>query len=299
MLTNRTKRREVRDALELLGGELEELRGLSNARIPPCRTTSRRDREADGGKPRQLPPHLAVRQPAQPRHPPGHHREKRSRRHRPGRLPVRRPGHDRSTRGAATYLRAANPRLQTIGIVSTRDDFIPGIRSEAELWRSGCSSATSTPRSCRSGGRCDRSGGGPRPPGWAGRLQRRSRLLGRPAVPAAAAARGRGPAAGRVIAVTGWNPTVLDAAAAPRAVRRDRGVTPRDRGRPWPPPDLRRRAGIARRRCAGPVRRHPREHGVPDRARAGSVNIATNQDMLRQDFPLPSSRRSSDLPDGE
>ena len=42
-----------------------------------------------------------------------------------------------STRGAATYLRAVNPRLQTIGIVSTRDDFIPGIRSEAELWEVG------------------------------------------------------------------------------------------------------------------------------------------------------------------
>lgn len=42
-----------------------------------------------------------------------------------------------STRGAAMYLREVNPRLQTIGIVSTRDDFIPGIRSEAELWEVG------------------------------------------------------------------------------------------------------------------------------------------------------------------
>jgi len=42
-----------------------------------------------------------------------------------------------STRGAATFLRAANPRLQTIGIVSTKEDFIPGIRSEAELWDVG------------------------------------------------------------------------------------------------------------------------------------------------------------------
>jgi rhodanese-related sulfurtransferase len=42
-----------------------------------------------------------------------------------------------SSRGAATFLRVANPQLQTIGIVSTREDFIPGIRSEAELWEVG------------------------------------------------------------------------------------------------------------------------------------------------------------------
>ena len=54
-----------------------------------------RDREADGGKPRRLLPHLAVHQPAQPRHPPRHHRERDLRRRRPGRLPLRRPGHHR------------------------------------------------------------------------------------------------------------------------------------------------------------------------------------------------------------
>ena len=42
-----------------------------------------------------------------------------------------------STRGAATFLRAQNPQLQTIGIVSTKEDFIPGIRSESELWDVG------------------------------------------------------------------------------------------------------------------------------------------------------------------
>ena len=96
VLTNRTKVPEVRDVLELLGGELEELPGPVG--MPgPHRAERRvlRDREADGGQPRRVLPHLAVHQPAQRRHPPRHHRERDRRRHRPGRLPVRRPGHHR------------------------------------------------------------------------------------------------------------------------------------------------------------------------------------------------------------
>ncbi|NJC72464.1 pyridoxal-phosphate dependent enzyme [Planosporangium thailandense] len=42
-----------------------------------------------------------------------------------------------STRGAATYLKEHNPKLATIGVVSSRADFIPGIRSEAEMWEVG------------------------------------------------------------------------------------------------------------------------------------------------------------------
>ncbi|MFR9749455.1 pyridoxal-phosphate dependent enzyme [Nocardia sp. 004] len=42
-----------------------------------------------------------------------------------------------STRGAATYLRRYNPALQTIAVVSERSDFIPGIRSENEMWDVG------------------------------------------------------------------------------------------------------------------------------------------------------------------
>lgn len=42
-----------------------------------------------------------------------------------------------STRGAATYLRKHNPELRTIAVVSDRSDFIPGIRSEAEMWDVG------------------------------------------------------------------------------------------------------------------------------------------------------------------
>ncbi|MDT5034297.1 MAG: hypothetical protein QOC94_4468 [Actinoplanes sp.] len=50
----------------------------------------------------------------------------------PGRL-----GTTGSTRGAATYLQELNPDLRTIGVVSSRSDFIPGLRSETELWDIG------------------------------------------------------------------------------------------------------------------------------------------------------------------
>lgn len=42
-----------------------------------------------------------------------------------------------STRGTATALREHNPDLRTVGVVAARDDFIPGIRSETEMWDVG------------------------------------------------------------------------------------------------------------------------------------------------------------------
>ncbi|MEV6061381.1 pyridoxal-phosphate dependent enzyme [Nocardia asteroides] len=42
-----------------------------------------------------------------------------------------------STRGTATALRAHHPELRTVGVVSDRFDFIPGIRSEREMWDVG------------------------------------------------------------------------------------------------------------------------------------------------------------------
>ena len=42
-----------------------------------------------------------------------------------------------STRGAATYLRRHHPELRTVAVVSERSDFIPGIRSESEMWDVG------------------------------------------------------------------------------------------------------------------------------------------------------------------
>ncbi|MFJ2666940.1 pyridoxal-phosphate dependent enzyme [Nocardia fluminea] len=42
-----------------------------------------------------------------------------------------------STRGTATALLAHHPDLRTVGVVSDRFDFIPGIRSEREMWDVG------------------------------------------------------------------------------------------------------------------------------------------------------------------
>lgn len=42
-----------------------------------------------------------------------------------------------SSRGAGTYLRARHPALRTVAVVSERADFIPGIRSEREMWEVG------------------------------------------------------------------------------------------------------------------------------------------------------------------
>ena len=138
VLTNRTKVPEVRDALELLGGELEELPGLSECPDP----TVPNDVFGAIGK-------LMAESPGAYYHTSQYTNQRNLSTHHDttgkeifddigavdflfGGL-----GTTGSTRGAATYLRAANPGLQTIGIVSTRDDFIPGIRSEAELWEVG------------------------------------------------------------------------------------------------------------------------------------------------------------------
>jgi cysteine synthase/rhodanese-related sulfurtransferase len=42
-----------------------------------------------------------------------------------------------STRGAATYLRERNPQTAVVGVVAAEGDFIPGIRSAAEMWEVG------------------------------------------------------------------------------------------------------------------------------------------------------------------
>ena len=137
-LTNRTKVAEVRDVLELLGVELEELPGLSECPDPtvPDDVFSTIEK-------------MMTERPGEFYHTSQYTNLANIRTHHDttgqeiaedlgevdylfGGL-----GTTGSTRGAATFLRAANHRLKTIGVVSTRDDFIPGIRSEAELWEVG------------------------------------------------------------------------------------------------------------------------------------------------------------------
>ena len=137
-LTNRAKVAEVRDLLELLGVELEELPGLSECPDPtvPDDVFSMIEK-------------MMAERPGEFYHASQYTNQANVRTHHDttgreiaddlgevdflfGGL-----GTTGSTRGAAAYLRAVNPRLRTIGVVSTREDFIPGIRSEAELWEVG------------------------------------------------------------------------------------------------------------------------------------------------------------------
>lgn len=137
-LTNRAKVAEVRDILELLGVELEELPGLSECPDPtvPDDVFSTIEK-------------IMAERPGEFYHPSQYTNLANVRTHHDttgqeiaadlgevdflfGGL-----GTTGSTRGAATFLQAANPGLKTIGVVSTREDFIPGIRSEAELWDVG------------------------------------------------------------------------------------------------------------------------------------------------------------------
>ena len=137
-LTNRAKVGEVRDILELLGVELEELPGLSECPDPtvPDDVFSRIEK-------------VMAERPGEFYHTSQYTSLANVRTHHDTTGPEIAAdlgvvdylfgglGTTGSTRGAATYLRAANPELRTIGVVSTRDDFIPGIRSEAELWEVG------------------------------------------------------------------------------------------------------------------------------------------------------------------
>ena len=137
-LTNRAKVGEVRDILELLGVELEELPGLSECPDPtvPDDVFSRIEK-------------MMTERPGEFYHTAQYTNPANVRTHHDTTGPEIAAdlgtvdylfgglGTTGSTRGAATYLRTVNPDLRTIGVVSTRDDFIPGIRSEAELWEVG------------------------------------------------------------------------------------------------------------------------------------------------------------------
>jgi len=138
VLTNRAKVPEVRDMLELVGADLEELPGLSECPDPTVPNDVFSTIEA-----------LMARNPGDFYHTGQYTNPVNVRTHHDttGREIADDLGHvdllfgglgtTGSTRGTATCLRDINPRLQTIGIVSTREDFIPGIRSAAELWDVG------------------------------------------------------------------------------------------------------------------------------------------------------------------
>ncbi|WP_433192388.1 pyridoxal-phosphate dependent enzyme [Nocardia sp. CA-107356] len=142
-VTNRIKVAEVRELLQLFGTEIVELPGLSECPDPTTPNDVYSAIEATMAK-----------DPDAYYHPSQYTNEKNIEAHHHGTgreihedlaadgitrvdYLVGGLGTTGSTRGAATYLRKHNPELRTIAVVSERSDFIPGIRSESEMWDVG------------------------------------------------------------------------------------------------------------------------------------------------------------------
>ncbi|MBF6170860.1 pyridoxal-phosphate dependent enzyme [Nocardia blacklockiae] len=142
-VTNRIKVAEVRELLELFGTEIEELPGLSECPDPTTPNDVYSVIESTMAK-----------SPGAYHHPSQYTNEKNIEAHYHGtgreiHEDLARDGVHRvdylagglgttgSTRGTATYLRKHNPELRALAVVSERSDFIPGIRSETEMWEVG------------------------------------------------------------------------------------------------------------------------------------------------------------------
>jgi cysteine synthase B len=142
-VTNRIKVGEVRDLLQLFGTEIVELPGLSECPDPTTPNDVYSVIEA-----------TMAQHPGAYRHLSQYTNEKNIEAHHHGtgreihedlaadgitRIDylIGGLGTTGSTRGTATYLRKHNPELRTVAVVSERSDFIPGIRSETEMWDVG------------------------------------------------------------------------------------------------------------------------------------------------------------------
>lgn len=142
-VTNRIKVAEVRELLQLFETEIVELPGLSECPDPTTPNDVYSVIEA-----------TMAQQPGAYFHPSQYTNEKNIEAHHHGtgreiHEDLAADGINRvdyligglgttgSTRGTATYLRKHNPELRTVAVVSDRTDFIPGIRSESEMWDVG------------------------------------------------------------------------------------------------------------------------------------------------------------------
>ncbi|GAB2711755.1 pyridoxal-phosphate dependent enzyme [Nocardia thraciensis] len=142
-VTNRIKVGEVRELLQLFGTEIEELPGLSECPDPTTPNDVYSVIESTMAK-----------NPGAYHHPSQYTNEKNVEAHYHGtgreiHEELARDGVHRvdylvgglgttgSTRGTASYLRKHNPELRALAVVSERSDFIPGIRSETEMWEVG------------------------------------------------------------------------------------------------------------------------------------------------------------------
>ncbi|MEV0248321.1 pyridoxal-phosphate dependent enzyme [Nocardia sp. NPDC050712] len=142
-VTNRIRVTEVRDLLQLLGTEIVELPGLSECPDPTTPNDVYSVIEA-----------TMAAEPGAFHHPSQYTNEKNVEAHCQGTgreihedlaaagigrvdYLIGGLGTTGSSRGAATFLRKHNPELRTVAVVSERSDFIPGIRSETEMWDVG------------------------------------------------------------------------------------------------------------------------------------------------------------------
>ncbi|GGK34870.1 pyridoxal-phosphate dependent enzyme [Nocardia camponoti] len=142
-VTNRVRVTEVSDLLRLLGTDIVELPGLSECPDP----------QAADDVSAVIATSIAT-EPDRWYHPSQYTNERNITAHRDGTgteiaddlacagvshldLLVGGLGTTGSTRGAATALREKYRDLRTVGVVSDRFDFIPGIRSEREMWEVG------------------------------------------------------------------------------------------------------------------------------------------------------------------
>ncbi|MQY20812.1 pyridoxal-phosphate dependent enzyme [Nocardia macrotermitis] len=139
-ITNRIKVGEVRDLLQLFGARIQELPGLSECPDPTTPNDVYSVIEATMAK-----------HPGAYHHPSQYTNEKNIEAHYHGTgreihedlggrgvdYLIGGLGTTGSTRGTASYLRKHNPELRTVAVVSERGDFIPGIRSETEMWDVG------------------------------------------------------------------------------------------------------------------------------------------------------------------
>ncbi|MEU0539799.1 pyridoxal-phosphate dependent enzyme [Nocardia sp. NPDC005978] len=142
-VTNRIRVTEVRELLQVFGTDIEELPGLSECPDPTAPNDVYSVIDA-----------TMARAPGAWHHPSQYTSEKNIEAHHEGtgreiHEDLARDGITRvdyligglgttgSTRGTATFLRKHNPELRTVAVVSERGDFIPGIRSETELWDVG------------------------------------------------------------------------------------------------------------------------------------------------------------------
>ena len=142
-MTNRIKVGEVRDLLRLLGTDIVELPGLSECPDPTTPDDVYSAIE-----------NAMTAEPERFRHLSQYTSEKNVAAHHDGtgreiHVDLAAAGIDRvdyligglgttgSSRGAGSYLRKFHPELRTVAVVSDRGDFIPGIRSEREMWEVG------------------------------------------------------------------------------------------------------------------------------------------------------------------